>query len=361
MKILNLLVTGEVGGIEILCKDFLEISKEDHRLCCLFKEGKIYDELKQSGKKVFSTVHKNLFQIEKILYKYCLENEIDAIILHHESLKGDIIFLSLMKKLKNVKFIRYNHGCFDKLHDERSFIKKFIANILGKKTLEKSNLNIYISKASKKSVIDNLKIKDNRKNIVIYNGISSRFFLSKNTENYGKIINITYIGRLEKTKGINVLIEAFSKVQKNRKDLKLMIVGKGTEQEYLKNMTKDLKIEKSVVFTGEKENVIPILDKSKIFVYPSLWEEGLGISVIEAMARGCIAIVSNKGGLPELIDNEVNGIVSTQKNLADKLEFVLNMKAEEQKEMSKRAKEKAKRFRIENTISELESAISDLF
>ena len=96
MKILNLLVTGEIGGIEVLCKDFLELSKEDHRLCCLFGEGTIYNELKQSGKKVFSTAdkNKNLFKIQKILYKYCIENKIDVIILHHGSVKGDIIFLT---------------------------------------------------------------------------------------------------------------------------------------------------------------------------------------------------------------------------------------------------------------------------
>ena len=45
MKVLNLLASGNTGGIEVLCKNILLKSKEDNRICCLFKEGEVYNEL----------------------------------------------------------------------------------------------------------------------------------------------------------------------------------------------------------------------------------------------------------------------------------------------------------------------------
>lgn len=362
MKILNLLVAGEVGGIEVLCKNIIKISKEDHRICCLFGEGAIYNELKQSGEKVFSTVDKkgNLLKIEKMLYKYCKENKIDAVILHHGSVKGDIIFLMLMRKLKNVKFIRYNHGCIDKFTEKKNLLARVLANSIARKVLNKSNLNIYVSKASKQSFIDKIKIQDDEKNIVIYNGIPNQFFANKSIRNQGKITNITFVGRLENYKGIHILIEAFARVLKNRNNLKLIIVGKGSKYNQLKNMTKELKIEESVIFTGAKEDVIPILDKSKIFVYPSLWQEGFAISIIEAISRGCITIVTNSGGVPEIIDDGINGIITKPENLDKALDFALSLGEDKQKEMSENAKKKAKQFKIENTIEKIENAIRSI-
>lgn len=362
MKILNLLITGEIGGIEVLCKNIIEKSKQDHRICCLFKEGKIYNELKKSEAKVFSTVNEkqNLLKIEKIIYRYCKENNIDTIIIHHGSVKGNIIFLMLMKKLKNVKFVRYNHCCFNKYSEEKNLIKRFLSNMITKKALEKSDLNIYVSKASKKSFMDKLKLKDDKKNIVIYNGIPDRFLDTEIPKRQENITYITYVGRLEKCKGVNVFIDAFSKIVKNRKNLKLMIVGEGTELNNLKRMVQDKKIEKLTIFTGAKKDVIPELDKSKIFVYPSLWEEAGSISVIEALSRGCITIASNKGANPELIHNGKNGIITEKENLDKALEFALDMPEEKQKEMSENARNRAKELRVEYTIDKIENSIKNI-
>ena len=97
------------------------------------------------------------------------------------------------------------------------------------------------------------------------------------------------------------------------------------------------------------------LDESDIFVYPSVCEEAFGISVIEAMARGCIVVTFNKGGLPELIKDGVNGFLVTkadEESLARKLEEIIENKYNNQ-EIIKNAIETAKHFTIDNTIENL--------
>ena len=143
--------------------------------------------------------------------------------------------------------------------------------------------------------------------------IKQKFFNNDKSERKDRNFNIAYIGRLEKEKGVNVLIDSIECLVKNNK-INLQIVGNGTERTNLENQVKELKITNLVKFIGNVDNVIPILDKSLIFVYPSLCEEGLGISVIEAMARGCIPITFRKGGLPELIDDEKNGLIVKEAN-----------------------------------------------
>lgn len=364
MKILNILATAKTGGIEVLCKNIVLKSKEDNRIFCLFEEGEIYEELKNKGIKIFSTVNykKNILKITKALYEYCKDEKIDVVIVHHGGMTCNIIYLLLKRKLKNVKFVRYLHGCFDNYSfgNDGNFVKRALVKFFMQKALDVSDLIIYISKAARKSFEDVFKI-ENNKSIIIYNGIPNKFF--ENYINKKNVTNITYIGRLSKLKGINLLIEAVGKIYKNNENIKLIVTGDGKEKGNLEKTAKKLYINNAVDFTGRKTDVIPILDCADIFVYPSICEEGFGISVVEAMARGCIPITFNKGGLPEIITNGVNGIIVKETSsdaLAQAIEYVLNMDDEEKNKMRIEARKKAENFTINNTIQEIEKALKSL-
>ena len=98
--------------------------------------------------------------------------------------------------------------------------------------------------------------------------------------------------------------------------------------------------------------MIKFLDQADIFVYPSIWEEAFGISVVEAMARGCIPLVSNKGGLPEVIGEHTEYLFNTEEELKNKIETILSKGISE--EDIKEMKKQAKNFTIEKTIERLE-------
>ena len=68
-------------------------------------------------------------------------------------------------------------------------------------------------------------------------------------------------------------------------------------------------------------------------MYPSTWEEGFGISVVEAMARGCIPITFKKGGLVEIIQDGVNGFIvnnTESVELAEKIDYAINYKEKDE-------------------------------
>ena len=128
------------------------------------------------------------------------------------------------------------------------------------------------------------------------------------------------IKTLERKYGIEYLIRAFSLVKKRlpHVSLKLLIAGSGTLENHLKKITKELDIEGDTIFTGyvipaEVPNYINMLD---IFVSLSIEEsESFGVAVIEASACEKPVIVSNVGGLPEVIDHNKTGIVVEPKNI----------------------------------------------
>ena len=127
--------------------------------------------------------------------------------------------------------------------------------------------------------------------------------INANPDNY-----FLYFGRLSKEKGIDLLIESF----KNVKSV-LYIVGKGPEENNLKKLVNELNLHNKVIFLGFKsgEELNKIIYNSKAVILPSQRYENGPYSAIEALSLGKPLIVSNYGGLPELIDE--NGYVFNNK------------------------------------------------
>ena len=358
MKVLNLLTSGNPGGIESLCKNIALKADFDNRLCFIFSEGSVYEQIVKSNVKVISLRKKKtqLISIIKDITTYCKEEKIDIISMHHGGVYCNIIYILLKKYNPNIKFVRFLHGCYDKYTygNNGKKINDFIVKKIMNKALQVSDMIISVSKAVEKSFEKNFNIK-NKKRVVIYNGIGEEFLtkqLVKRKRNKDGQINIIFIGRLVKVKGVDKLIDAVANLIRDGLNLNLTIVGDGVERNNLENQVKYLNIESNVIFTGFQTNTIDYLDKSDIFVYPSIWDEAFGISVVEAMARGCIPLVANKGGLPEVVDYNPMYIINSNENLVKKLKDVINNIDVID---TKKILEMASRFKIENTIGNLES------
>lgn len=115
-----------------------------------------------------------------------------------------------------------------------------------------------------------------------------------------------YIGRLTKEKGLFTLIDAMKKVNS-----KLLIVGTGLLDTKLKNYIVDNELVNKVQMLGYKtgSELSSIIQNSKAVILPSEWYENGPYSAIEAMAYSKPLIVSNVGGLPEMVDDNINGYV----------------------------------------------------
>lgn len=151
------------------------------------------------------------------------------------------------------------------------------------------------------------------------------FYLNNKTI---KEFDLISISRLDKNKNISLLLRAIAKI-KERKQIKALIAGVGEEGNSLKQEAKMLGIEGNVHFAGwiEEEDKNDLYNKSGIFVLCSKGE-GFPLALLEAMACGCVPVVSDVGDISDLIINEENGIIyndiDNEEELAKIIENLIN-------------------------------------
>ncbi len=136
-----------------------------------------------------------------------------------------------------------------------------------------------------------------------------------------KII-ITYAGRILYEKGVGNLLEAFSTI--NNKNCELIIAGDGNALDELKTKYKS----KNIKFLGRinHDEVMNLFDKTDIFVYPSMYPEGLPTSILEAGIMKCAIIATDRGGTVEVINSRDLGIIVEEnvEDLTDKLKYLID-------------------------------------
>ncbi|MBN1164656.1 MAG: glycosyltransferase family 4 protein [Candidatus Krumholzibacteriota bacterium] len=132
-----------------------------------------------------------------------------------------------------------------------------------------------------------------------------------------------FFGRLSFEKGIDTLIRAVAGVA----GAKLKIVGEGPGSDDLKGLAAELKA--PVEFMGYKsgKELRALLEEARFIVVPSIWYENLPFSVMEAMAAGKPVVAADIGGIPEMVEDGVNGFLFPAGDtglLREKLELIWN-------------------------------------
>ena len=137
---------------------------------------------------------------------------------------------------------------------------------------------------------------------VDYHAVRQRFI-----EPNGKIV--LYVGRLVHEKGVHVLIGALPKVLRVLPNVKLVIVGEGGMKESLLKEALHFGIQDKVFFTGfvDEKTLISLYKVSDVAVFPSLYEP-FGITALEAMAAKVPVVVSDVGGLSEIVEHDETGV-----------------------------------------------------
>jgi glycosyltransferase involved in cell wall biosynthesis len=134
------------------------------------------------------------------------------------------------------------------------------------------------------------------------------------------------VSKLWEGKGHTVLIEAFKLLKEKIRDAKLVIVGEGHLYDELFRQVDDNGLRESVLFTGFQMDVSEIIATFDVAVLPSFFE-GMGRVILEAMAMEKPIVASRVGGIPDLIDHGLNGLLvrpGDARGLADALERLLS-------------------------------------
>lgn len=152
---------------------------------------------------------------------------------------------------------------------------------------------------------------------------AEKYQISLEDDNY-----VLFFGKLIEVKGVDILIKAMSL----NKNIKLIVVGDGREEEKLKNLKRDLELE-NVEFLGPiwGDDLNNYIKLARFVIVPSRWHENFPYVIIQSFAYGKPVIGSNRGGIPELLDNGKNGIIYDAENyteLARKISYLYNDKHE---------------------------------
>jgi len=152
---------------------------------------------------------------------------------------------------------------------------------------------------------------------MIYNGVDTTQFYPPESRP-AKASTIGIVCALRPEKNLPLLQQAFAKVHASHPELRLVIVGSGTELKALQENAARLNISSHIDFIPATQDVPQWLRKMDIFVLPS-YSEAFSNSMLEAMACGCTVLGSKVGGMPELTGaNEERGLLFTSGN-ADEL------------------------------------------
>ncbi len=237
------------------------------------------------------------------LYRYCRQNEINIIHSHHRYFDSLSKMLKLFLSVKTITSVQ--------------------SKVYGNKIISyKADMLIPCSNFIKEHLIKNFNIKEERLR-VIYNSVDqSEAFTLRPKEEIMNELNILsdnfiigYLGRLDYSeKGIDILLEAFRLLSETNKNIFLLLIGNGKDENEIKSFISAHQLN-AKVFNSKKDifNYYQLID---LFVLPSRIEP-FGIVIIEAGIMRVPVIASNVDGIPELIEHEINGLLFESGNVHD--------------------------------------------
>ncbi|MEK6932603.1 MAG: glycosyltransferase family 4 protein [Nanoarchaeota archaeon] len=222
---------------------------------------------------------------------------------------------ALCKKLFKIKHVLTTHGSDLETLNKIPF-KKQLANFI----FSNSDHIFFVSSYSKnlfKNLIKNEYKKElHKKSLILPMGVYTNKLRSKNSVSKIKKLyniktdkNIIYIGRIEKRKGLNYLIDAMPVIIKKINAI-LFILGEGPGKKAFEFKVKKLNLQNNIKFLGHTygQKKLDLFKLADIFVNPSL-AEGVPVAILEALSNGKAIIATNVGGVSDAIKNDYNGLL----------------------------------------------------
>lgn len=139
-------------------------------------------------------------------------------------------------------------------------------------------------------------------------------------------LTIGVVSRLEPIKGMDLVIPTFAEVHRQYPDVRLLVVGDGSLRQKMEKQAEECDLSTSVEFVGRQpQNALQsYYDQIDILWMPSR-SEGFGLTALEGMARGCVVVAANVGGLPEIVINEQTGMLHLKEDSKNCIKVTSNL------------------------------------
>lgn len=311
-KVLHIVEDLKIGGLERVIASIvlrLDRAKYDLRVWCLVRGGEIAEELVEKGIGVKILGMHSYHNPLHILALSRLIRKENVHILHTHGYFGSTFGRLAAILARTPVIIAHAHTTYYGFKKRNILIERFLSIFTDK--------IVCVSQAVNRFVVEVEGISE-KKTCLIYNGVGKpRLFegdsdshVDRKSLGFGeKDLVVITIASLTPHKGHKVLIDAASIVAKRHENLRLLIVGDGPLRNKLEAYAKELQLSSKIVFTGQRKDIVSLLKLADFFVLSSTEREGLGIALIEAMAEGLPVIGTKLGGIPEVIEDNVNGLL----------------------------------------------------
>ena len=319
MNILNFTRTMGTGGTEKIIRQLIDVQKHagfSVYVCStggsgvaeLSKKEVQHFQIPDIDKKNPKLILQTVCEVVRIINK----NHIDIVHTHHRMAAFYIRLLNDLR-LIHVIHIHTQHNEFSDKRELTQYSLKHAYVVAVGQTVYNNLINDYhLSTVNIRKIYNSVQIVDTEKDKQLKSDINKFYVLN--------------IGRLSPEKGITYFIEA-ARIIKNRKieDIRFSIIGDGTEEEKLRKLIIDLKLEDTVDLLGYRSDIFHLIRQSDLIVLSSL-TEGLPLTPIEAFACGKPVVGTDVGGTAEIIQDGVSGFLVPSKDAAALAEKIIKLK-----------------------------------
>lgn len=323
-KVLHIVLTLGTGGLENGIVNTINGSDRDRfeiDILCLRGSGEMADRIQNSNSQVIydNDVDASLWSAIKLIRRACASK--DYHIIHTHGWATMLAGYIASKFTKTPIVINGEHGTlyFDtwkqRLMQRFLFNRMYLNLSVSKALVQEINLRFKVSVSRFKAILNGVNIDRFQPDNEARKKVRQELAISEEQLVVGSV------GRLVEVKNYPSFIRAFALVVQKHPQAKLIIAGDGPMRAELNSLVDELQLRENVNLLGRREDVPGVMNAFDVFVLPS-FREGLSNTILEAMASGLPAVVTNVGGSPEIVvDGETGYLfeVSNTKQLADYL------------------------------------------
>lgn len=331
LKVLQLISGGDTGGAKTHIFSLMKGLQKfvDAKIICFIKDSFYEDALKENiNIEVIEQKRRSDFSVADKIAKIVKEENYD--IVHCHGARANTVAIFLRKKI-NVPMLTTIHS--DYLLDFKdNFYKNLIFTPINKFALKKFKYYIAITENFKKMLISRGFAKDGI--YTMYNGLDfsveerkiskEKFLLRYNIDFKDKFI-VGQAARLDRVKNVKMMINVANECLKTEKDLLFLIAGDGEEREMLEDYVRKLNLGENVKFLGYVKDNFSFFNAIDINILSSL-SESFPYVILEAAMMKKPTIATCVGGIPEMIEDEVDGFLVDSNDYEEMAKRVLRIK-----------------------------------
>jgi len=295
----------QAGSASIWVKDFNKKSKYNNQLVIFGNTTYLSDLIDKKRYKnlnfnKFGFASKNISYVNEFINSTA-QNKFEIIEIHNRPSYA----LQILEKRIKSKIVLIFHNNPLTLRGSQTHKERLVL-------IDKCEKLIFVSNWVKEKFFETFEKKNHNKCEVIYPSISKlRKFPKKQ-----KIIS--FVGKLNKSKGFHIFGRSIIKILKKYKDWRSIIIGDEPREKY---NFKHSRLEYKGWITHKK--TLDLYNITSISVVPSFWDEPFGRTAVEAASRGCATIISNRGGLAETVQNAIFLSQINHIELTKKIEYLI--------------------------------------